>query len=109
MGHGRRDVHYNRSLSERYRKLLPAACALAISWLNVYICRELFLREHTGYMNAMHGYWMAIARLVPFSHWWQPAWWPYSFCGMPAEYTYSPLVPGAFGQQSMFEIALSAL
>ncbi len=66
---------------------------LVLLWINVYICREFFFTEDTGHRNAMHGFWMAMARLT--SHqWWRPGWWPYWDAGMPFEYTYAPLVPG---------------
>jgi hypothetical protein len=75
------------------RHALPLAYALILLWINVYICRELFQVEDTGHRNAMHGFWMAMARLASH-HWWTPGWWPYWDAGMPFEYTYSPLVPG---------------
>jgi len=62
-------------------------------WINLYIAREFFLVEYTGYMNSMHGFWIAIARLAGDS-WWRPTWWPFWDGGMPFEYTYAPLVPG---------------
>ena len=49
--------------------------------------------EDTGHRNAMHGFWMAMARLAS-QQWWRPGWWPYWDGGMPFEYTYAPLVPG---------------
>ena len=65
---------------------------LILLWINVYICREFFLTEDTGHRNAMHGFWMAMARLTSYQ-WWRPGWWPYWDAGMPFEYTYAPLVP----------------
>ena len=59
----------------------------------MYICREFFSVEDTGHRNAMHGFWMAMARLAS-QQWWRPGWWPYWDAGMPFEYTYAPLVPG---------------
>jgi hypothetical protein len=68
----------------------------ALIWLNVYIVRDLFVVEHTGHMNAMHGFWMALARMAPassFIPWLTPAWWPYWDAGMPFESTYAPGIP----------------
>jgi hypothetical protein len=76
------------------RYVLPIVYALVLLWINVYICRELFRVEDTGHRNAMHGFWMAMARLASH-HWWSPGWWPYWDAGMPFEYTYSPLVPAS--------------
>lgn len=74
----------------------PLALCLAtvIAGLNVYLCRDLFLVETTAQMHSMHGFWTALARLGEFS-WFTPHWWPYWDGGMPAEYTYAPLVPSA--------------
>jgi hypothetical protein len=72
---------------------LPAAYLLAIVWVNIYICRELFFTTYTRYTNSMHGFWMALGRLGPADHWFRPAWWPFWYGGMPFEYTYAPLVP----------------
>ena len=74
------------------RHAVPITYGLILLWLNVYICRELFSVEDTGHRNAMHGFWMAMARLASH-HWWIPGWWPYWDGGMPFEYTYAPLVP----------------
>lgn len=76
------------------RPLLAFLYLLALAALSIYLCREVFLREHTGYMNSMHGFWMAISRLAG-AHWLVPAWWPYWDGGMPFEHTYAPLVPAA--------------
>jgi hypothetical protein len=72
--------------------LRVAAYALAIAWVNAYICRELFWVRDTGHMNSVHGFWEAIARLATH-HWWKTSWWPYWDAGMPFEFTYAPLVP----------------
>ncbi len=69
-----------------------ALYVIALIWINAYICRDFFLVEHTGHMNAMHGFWMSIARLAS-RNWWFPGWWPYWDAGMPVEWTYAPLVP----------------
>lgn len=61
-------------------------------WINLYICRDLFVVEHLGHMNSMHGFWMALAERASH-HWWRPGWWPYWDAGMPFEWTYAPLVP----------------
>jgi hypothetical protein len=60
--------------------------------LNAYVIRHVCFIEFTGKTNAMHGFWVAIARLA--ENWWLPSWWPYWYGGMPFEYAYAPLVPG---------------
>lgn len=65
---------------------------LVVLWVNLYVCRGLFFVEHTGHMNAMHGFWMSMARTAS-EHWWRPAWWPFWDGGMPFEFTYAPLIP----------------
>src|SRR5260370_12435205 len=65
--------------------------ALVLIWVNAYICRELFFNE-AAYMNSMHGFWIALARLGPGS-WLHSTWWPFWDCGIPFEFTYAPLVP----------------
>ena len=66
---------------------------VALAWMNIYICRELFHVEYTGHMNSMQGFWIALARIAG-QHWVWPTWWPYWDSGMAFEYTYAPLVPG---------------
>jgi hypothetical protein len=53
--------------------------------------REMFVR-YTPYMNSMHGFWIAMARLGGTS-WFHSEWWRYWDCGVPLEFVYSPLVP----------------
>jgi hypothetical protein len=76
----------------RGESLQAAFFALALLWVNAYICRELFF-VRMAYMNSMHGFWVAIARSADGS-WFHPAWWPYWDAGIPFEFTYAPLVPG---------------
>ena len=76
------------------RTSLPLLAAVAVAWLNVYLIRELFLVESTARMHSMHGFWAALARLGGES-WLRPTWWPYWDGGMPFEYAYAPLIPGA--------------
>ena len=71
--------------------LLGAGYAIALVWLNVYICRELFWTP-AGSMASMHGFWMALAERAQGA-WFHLAWWPYWNGGMPFEFTYAPLVP----------------
>jgi hypothetical protein len=78
----------------RTRRTLPFLYLAAVVWLNAYICRELFFIGFTGYMNSMHGIWIAIARLAPASYWLKPGWWPFWQAGAPFDYVYAPLVPG---------------
>ncbi|MBZ5603715.1 MAG: hypothetical protein LAO79_15550 [Acidobacteriia bacterium] len=78
---------------DRFRQFIPALCALAIIvGINAYICHEMFVVPENGRMNSMHGFWMAMARRADI-HWFKPSWWPFWDCGMPFEYTYSPLIP----------------
>jgi hypothetical protein len=63
---------------------LATIYAAALLWINAYICRDLF-RASTTYMNSMHGFWTAIAKLGG-DGWFHPAWWPYWDCGIPFEY-----------------------
>src|SRR5437763_16422615 len=75
------------------RELLSSGIyAAALLWVNVYICRDFF-GASAVYMNSMHGFWTALAKLGDGS-WLRPTWWPSSDCGLPFEYTYAPLVPG---------------
>jgi hypothetical protein len=88
----------SRPLPEKSPRLTRAECrraALYVSillWINIYICRELFSVQ-TAYMNSMHGFWIALAKLAD-SGWFRATWWPYWDGGIPFEFTYSPLVPG---------------
>ncbi len=66
--------------------------ALALAWINVYICRDLF-RNPAAHMNSMHGFWIALAKHAGNS-WFQSNWWPYWDGGMPFEFAYAPLIPG---------------
>ena|GEM_PF-1176701 len=79
-----------RLASSPWRYILGA---LAVAWLNLYIIRDVFFLEHSARMNAMHGYWMAMARLAE-NHWWSPGWWPWADGGVPFEFMYAPLTPG---------------
>lgn len=76
--------------SSRWRYVLGA---LAVAWLNLYIIRDVFFLVHSARMNAMHGFWMAMARLSE-SQWWSPGWWPWGDGGAPFEFIYAPLTPG---------------
>jgi len=68
-----------------------SAYALALVWLNAYVCREFFFNE-TAWMNSMHGFWIALAERAGGS-WFHESWWPYWDGGIPFEFTYAPLVP----------------
>jgi hypothetical protein len=82
------------SVTANRRLAFPLLCLIVLAWVNVYICRDMFFTEYTGYSNSMHGVWIAMARLGPPDHWIQPTWWPFWYGGMPYEYTYAPLIPG---------------
>ena len=60
------------------------AYALAIVWLNAYVCREFFVNE-TAWMNSMHGFWIALAERAGDS-WFHESWWPYWDGGIPFEH-----------------------
>src|SRR5438445_11002202 len=78
----------------RRRELFRAAAyALALLWINVYVCRELFVNQ-TAWMNSMHGFWIALAERAG-DGWFRASWWPYWDCGIPLELTYAPLIPAA--------------
>ena len=75
-------------------ELLQGFAYMAILvWMNAYICRDWFTTQ-TAYMNSMHGFWTALARMAE-GGWWHARWWPYWDAGIPFEFTYSPLVPAA--------------
>src|SRR4051794_21559843 len=74
------------------RSIAPFVYLIIIAWINIYVCREAFVRPATGHFNSMHGEWLALARLGSFGSW-SPKWWPWWGAGVPFEYTYAPLVP----------------
>ena len=78
--------------------LLAAVYSVLLLWINAYVCRELFFAQ-TAYMNSMHGFWIALARMAGDS-WFHATWWPYWDCGIPFEFTYSPLIPGSIAAWS---------
>jgi hypothetical protein len=59
-------------------------------WINGYVCRN-WLFHPTAHMETLDGVWTAVARLG--EGWWSPSWWPYWGCGMPFEFTSTPLIP----------------
>ena len=79
------------------KKTLPAeamragACALALVWINAYVCRDMFFGA-TAFMGSMHGFWTALAARAGGS-WFHATWWPFWDLGIPFEWTYPPLVP----------------
>jgi len=81
-----------KSIQSKGRAALPWAYALGLIWLNAYLVRHVFGLTFTGATHSMHGYWMALGRVIGNS-WLVPQWVPYWAGGMPAELTYSPLVP----------------
>lgn len=76
----------------RLRAALPWAYGLGLVWLNAYLVRHVFSLTFTGATHSMHGYWMALGRVMGDS-WLMPQWVPYWAGGMPSELTYAPLVP----------------
>ena len=84
----------SRTFAVVFSRALPYLYLAAVAWINFYIVRDLFTIETTARMNSMHGFWTALARLGQDS-WWTPTWWPFWDGGMPFEYAYAPLIPGA--------------
>ena len=80
----------NKPLSGR-EIFLASAYAVIITWVNAYICHELFTNE-TAPMNSMHGFWVALAKRGG-SSWLHSNWWPFWDGGIPSEFTYAPLIP----------------
>src|SRR5215471_5451111 len=76
---------------ERRRNWRILAYAVALLWINFYIARDLF-SARAGFMNSMHGFWIALAERAQGA-WFHATWWPYWDFGMPFEFTYPPLVP----------------
>jgi len=74
------------------RAALPWAYGIGLVWLNAYLVRHVFFLTFTGATHSMHGYWMALGRVMGDS-WLLPQWVPFWAGGMPAELTYAPLVP----------------
>ena len=72
--------------------MLPWAYCIGLVWLNAYLVRHVFFLTFTGATHSMHGYWMALGRVMGDS-WLLPQWVPYWAGGMPAELTYAPLLP----------------
>jgi hypothetical protein len=84
-------------------RLRAAAYAIALVWLNLYICRGFFNTPHTGSMWSMQGFWAGLARLGSFGTL-APQWWRFHDGGAPFEFTYSPVVPALaslFGVQAV--------
>ncbi|HXK02569.1 MAG TPA: hypothetical protein VMS37_09225 [Verrucomicrobiae bacterium] len=77
--------------TSRGEALRAGAYAVALVWINTYICRDMFFGS-TAFMGSMHGFWTAIATRAG-SSWFHAAWWPFWDFGIPFEWTYPPLVP----------------
>lgn len=77
-----------------WHRAAASVLCVVVAALNLYIVRDLFVVETTAQMHSMHGFWTALARLGGES-WFAPAWWPFWDGGMPFEYAYAPLIPGA--------------
>ena len=75
----------------RSEAMLAVVYGLALVWLNVYVCRDMFYGS-TTYMGSMHGFWTALATRAGTS-WFHATWWPFWDLGIPFESTYPPLVP----------------
>lgn len=85
------ELHGTKVPIQRREWLSALAYAVALLWINAYICRDLF-RNPTAHMNSMHGFWIALAKHAG-NNWLQLNWWPYWDCGLPFQFTYAPLIP----------------
>ena len=91
---------------ERVRPALPWIYCVGLVWLNAYLVRHVFTLTYTGATHSMHGFWIALGRVMGDS-WLLPQWVPYWAAGMPSELTYAPLVPwlsSHFGLYAVFGI-----
>lgn len=91
---------------ERVRPALPWIYCVGLVWLNAYLVRHVFALTYTGATHSMHGFWIALGRVMGDS-WLLPQWVPYWAAGMPSELTYAPLVPwlsSHFGLYAVFGI-----
>src|SRR5258708_17195095 len=70
-----------RALSTNRRDVRGWVYLFLLIAINVYICRESFYTESTGYYNSVHGGWMALARLAGLSTL-LPAWWALAGAGV---------------------------
>ena len=86
-----RDLSDTWARPSKPQAYLALIYAIALFWINLYICRELFFVP-VGAMNSMHGVWTAVAKWAGGS-WLHSSWWPYWDGGIPFEFTYAPLVP----------------
>jgi hypothetical protein len=82
---------------------LPWGYLAGLLWLNGYLVRHVFALSYTGATHSMHGYWMALGRVVG-NGWLVPQWVPYWAGGMPVELTYSPLVPWLGWQMGLYAV-----
>jgi hypothetical protein len=73
-------------------RLAPWLYLAVLAAVNLYICRDALVSTSCHHWNAMHGQWMALARLARFS-WLHPTWWRYWGGGEPLSSTYNPLIP----------------
>ena len=69
---------------ERVRPALPWIYAIILAWLNAYLVKHVFALPFTGAMHSMHGYWIALGRVIGDT-WWCPQWVPFWAGGMPVD------------------------
>jgi hypothetical protein len=65
--------------------------AASLLSLNIYICREMFVR-YAAHLNSMQGFWIAMAERTGGA-WFHSDWWRFRDCGATLEFVYAPLVP----------------
>lgn len=65
--------------------------ALALFFLNVYICRELFRVEYLRHRGSIEGAFIGIARYL-MTHWRDLQWFPLWYDGIPYQNRYPPLL-----------------
>ena len=85
------ELHGAQVPIQRREWLSALSYAVALLWINAYICRDLFLNP-AAHMNSMHGFWIALAKHAG-NNWFQLSWWPYWGGGLPFQFTYAPLIP----------------
>jgi hypothetical protein len=67
------------------------AAAALLTYLNVYICRDLFRTEYLSRMESIEGSYIGISRYI-LNHPRDLGWFPLWYCGIPFQNTYPPLL-----------------
>ncbi len=76
-------------------RVVPAAGALALFWLGIWITWRLYFNEYTEHFGSVEPFFYTIARAIR-TRWpdlvTNPGWWPAWNTGVPFSYTYQPLL-----------------